>query len=129
VEHDQVPFSGVNSLVGFGPGLLDHANVFRIGLFGSDFHEAASHLFHNELVAEGLYRVELSVVPRALEELKHQDAHALPDGAQGGSHGGCGFTLARPRIDNDETATNVGHAVSRLLILLDSKVSCGLEPS
>src|SRR5262249_45010858 len=81
-------------------------------------HEAASHLLHDEFVAEGLNGVELSVMPGAFQELQHQHAHPLTDGAEGGSHGGGGFPLAGTGVHNDQAATNVVHVGSLIVSCL-----------
>ena len=87
------------------PRGLDHADVFGIGLRAADFHEAAAQLLHDEVVAEGLYGVELAVVPGAFEELQHEHAHAVADGAQCGAHGGGGLAFAGAGVDEDESAS------------------------
>ena len=50
---------------------------------------------------EGGNCVELPVVPRTLQELKHQNAHAVADRAQCGAHGGGRLTLAGTGVDED----------------------------
>jgi len=53
--------------------------------------------------------IEFAVVPRALNELHHQHAHALADGTQCRPHCSGGFTLARAGIYDDQSTTDVGH--------------------
>ena len=67
----------MDGLLRFRPGRFHHADIFRIGLLGSHFHEAASHLLHYKLVAKSLDRIQFAVVPGTLEKLQHQDPHAL----------------------------------------------------
>ena len=62
------------------------------------------------MAPKGEYGVELAVVPGAFEELQHEDAHAVADGAQGGAEGGGGFALAGAGVDEDEAFARVGHA-------------------
>src|ERR1700690_72194 len=91
------------------PGFFDHANVFGIGLLGPNLHEAAPHLLHHELVAKSLDGIQLAVMPRPLQKLQHQDAHALAHRPQRRAHGSSGFALAWAGIYDDETTTNVRH--------------------
>src|SRR5580692_9947285 len=110
VEHHEIPFARLNRLFGFSPSFFDHPDIFRIGLLGSDLHEAAAHLLHHKLVTESLHRIKFAVVPGAFQELQHQHSQSLPDSTQRGAHGGGGLALARPRVDDDETSTDVRHA-------------------
>ena len=105
VEHHHVPLAGEDRLARLGPGGLHHADVFRIGLGAADLHKSAAHLLQHEVLAEGLGRVQLAVVPRALEELQHQHAHAVADRAQGRAHGGGGFAFAGAGVDQDQSAS------------------------
>ncbi len=95
---------------GFGPGGFDQADVFGVGFGAADFHKAAAHLLEHEVLAEGLHRIELAVVPGALEELKHEHAHAVAHGAQSGAHGGGGFAFAGAGVDEEESATGINHS-------------------
>ena len=101
--------AGEDFLLGLGPGLFHHADVFRIGFSAADLHKAAAHLLHDEVVAEGLHRIEFTVVPGAFEELQHEHAHAVADGAQGGTHGGGSLALARAGIHDDQSSTHIWH--------------------
>src|SRR4029077_9693345 len=111
VQDHEIPVPGLNRLLGFRPGIFHHAHVFRIGFLRANLHEATTHLLHDELIAKGLDRIELAVVPRALQELQHQDTHALADGAQAGSYRGGGFALPRAGVYDDESTANVRHRV------------------
>src|SRR5271169_4352441 len=75
IEHHQIPLPRLNRVVGRGPGLLNHACVFRVRFLRAHLHKAPAHLLHDKLVAEGLHRVEFAVVPRALQELQHEHPH------------------------------------------------------
>src|ERR1019366_7655675 len=101
--------------LGLGPGLLHHAHILRVWLLGADFHEAASHLLEDELVAESLDRIEFAVMPRALQKLEHEDAHSLPDGSQRRPHGRGGLALAGAGIHDDETTVGIRHKPNQLL--------------
>src|SRR5580698_8144367 len=107
VEHHQIPFARLDCLLCFGPGLFDHPYIFRIGLLGADFYEAAPHLLHDEFVAESLDRVQLPVMPRALKKLQHEDAHPLPDSPQRRPHSSSGLTLAGTSIHDNETTAYI----------------------
>ena len=107
VQHHQVPFAGLDRLLGLGPGFFHHPHIFRVRLLGADFHKAAPHLLHDELIAKSLDRIELPIVPRALQKLQHQDPHPLPHRPQGRSHGGGSLPLARPGIHDDETTPQI----------------------
>src|ERR1700740_1261685 len=109
VEDDQVPGPRLDRLLGFRPRFFDHAHIFGIGLLCAYFHEAATHLLHHELVAESLDGIEFPVVPRSLQELKHQHPHTLADGAQGCSHGGGSVALAGAGIYDDESTADIRH--------------------
>jgi len=56
--------------------------VFGIGLRAADLYETASHRQNFHLVvAQHFGGVKLPVVPGSLDELYHEHAQALPDGA------------------------------------------------
>src|SRR5262249_33566456 len=94
------------------PGIFDHSYIFGIWSLRADFDKATPHLLHDELVAEGLYRVELAVMPGSLNELQHQHAHTVSNCAQRRAHR-CGrFALTGTGINDDETATHVSHKQS-----------------
>jgi hypothetical protein len=57
-----------------------------------------------------LYGIEFAVVPRTLQELQHQNAHALANGSQSGPHGGSRFAFAGSGIHDDQTTTDISHA-------------------
>src|SRR6478672_4437531 len=52
IQDNQVPGAGMDCLGSFHPGLFYHADILGIGLFGPNFHEAAAHLLHDELIAK-----------------------------------------------------------------------------
>jgi hypothetical protein len=119
VEDDHVPLAGENGGACFDPGVFDHANVFRVGFCAADLNEAAAHLPKNKVVAEGFSGVEFAVVPRAFQELQHEDTHAVADGAQRGAHGSGRLAFAGAGIDEDEAFArfggwvgHVGHSIS-----------------
>ena len=109
VQHHQVPLAGKDGLARLVPRFFHHLDVRGIRLRTADFHEPAPHLLHDEVVAEGLHRVQLAVMPRALEELQHEHFHPLPDRAQGRAHGRGGLAFPRPGVDDDQSATNLCH--------------------
>ena len=49
-------------------------------------------------------------MPGTLQELQHENAHPLANGAQSGSHGSRGLALARAGIHHDESTTDVRHS-------------------
>src|SRR5207253_5183136 len=98
-----------NGVVGFGPRFPYHADVLGTALLFAHLDEAAAHLLHHKLVSKRFDRIQLAVMPGSLQELQHEDTHALADGAQGGSHSGRGLALAGAGIHDDESATNVWH--------------------
>ena len=129
VEHDQVPVAGEDCGGSLGPGGLDQANVFGVCLCAADLDEAAAKLPNDEVLrgrvagrrAEGLAcaalrsaqrcvqrigGIQLAVVPRTLEELEDEDAHAVAGGAQCGAQRGGGLALAGAGVDQDETAAS-----------------------
>src|SRR5215813_11695169 len=110
IQNHEIPICGKDGRSGFGPGLLYHANVFRIGFSAAHFHETAAHLLHHEVVAECLHRIELAIVPRALQKLEHQHFHAVAHGAESSTHGCRSLTLTRTSVDDDQSAMNVIHA-------------------
>src|SRR4051812_9415672 len=110
VEDHQVPIAGFDGRTGFGPGFLDHADVFGIGFCAAYFYEAAAHLLEYEIVTKGLYGIQFAVTPRAFEELEHENAHAVSDGAQSGAERGGGFALAGSGVDEDEAFSGIGHS-------------------
>jgi hypothetical protein len=48
----------------------------------------------------------------------------LSDGSQGGPHSGGGLALTGTRVHDDQTTTDVSHALSGSLILLDAALTC-----
>src|SRR6266571_4154532 len=87
----------------------DVVDVFGVGLRAADFDEAAAHRADFKLVvAEEFGGVELAVVPRAFNELHHEDAEALADSAEGGAQGAGGLAFARAGI-NDEQSFSLRH--------------------
>src|ERR1700691_868634 len=92
-----------------GPCILYHLHIFRVRFLGADFYEAASHLLHDEFVAERLDGVEFAVMPRSLQELQHQNSHPLADGPQRCTHCGGGLSLAWTGVHDDETTAKIRH--------------------
>ena len=121
VQDHQVPFARLYRFLALVPGLFHHAHVFRIRLFRAHLHEAATHLLHDEFIAERFYRIQFAIVPRAFQKLQHEHTHALSHGPQRRSHSGSCFALARTSVDNDQTATHVLH--KRVLIVRVRAVS------
>src|SRR6185369_2117798 len=126
IQDNQVPGAGMDCLGSLRPGLFYHADIFGIGLFGPNFHEAAAHLLHDELIAKSLHRIELAIVPRALQKLQHQDAHALPHRPQSGSHGSGGLALARAGIHDDETTADVRHTGESTIVPVSGHVGASV---
>src|SRR5271155_5391320 len=88
------------------PGLFAEADVLGIGLRAANFHKAAAHRANFEFViTQHLCRVELAIVPRAFDELHHQDAHALADGAKPGPERAGRLALAGPGVNDQESFT------------------------
>src|SRR5207244_11517927 len=57
---------------------LHQPDIFRVGLFGPDFHEASPHGNNPErALIEPLGRLKLAVVPRTFDELDHQHLEPL----------------------------------------------------
>ena len=116
VQDHHVPVAGVDGFASLRPGSLNKANVLRIGFRSSDLHKAAPHLLHHEIRSEGLYRIQFSVVPGALDELQHQDPHAAAHCTQGGAHGSGSLALAWAGVDQDQAFAGVGHRRNRLQV-------------
>jgi hypothetical protein len=49
-------------------------------------------------------------MPRPLEELKDEDAHAVADGAQSGAESGGCLAFARSGVDKEKTFARVSHS-------------------
>src|SRR5260370_25290955 len=99
------------------PTLLREVGASGVVFGTADFHEAAPHGANFEFViAEHFGGVELTVVPRALDELHHQDFEDLTHGAKRGSKRAGGLALARAGV-NDEESFFFPHALSPRLSL------------
>ena len=104
VEDDEVVGAAVDGVAAGGPALVRHLDVFRISFGAADFDEAATHRPDFELVvAEHFGGVEFAVMPRTLDELDHQDAQPLADGAKCGSERAGRFALARACVDDQKS--------------------------
>ena len=101
VEDDEVVGAAVDRVAAGRPAFIRHLDVFGIGFCAADLYEAATHRPDFELVvAEHFGGVEFAVMPRTLDELDHQDAQPLADGAKCGSERAGRFALARTGIDD-----------------------------
>src|SRR5947208_15131491 len=78
IQYDEVPLTRLNCLLRVRPSLLDHAHAFRIRLLSANLDEAPAHLLHDTVVAERLHRVESAVMPRSIQYVTHEPAHAWP---------------------------------------------------
>src|SRR3989442_13991176 len=109
IEHYQIVLAAVNGFAAGLPAFAAEFDVFGVGLCAADFDEAAAHRADFKLVvAEEFGGVELAVVPRAFNELNHEDAESLADGAEGGAQGAGGLSFARAGI-NDEQSFSFRH--------------------
>src|ERR1700730_18261152 len=109
VQDDQVPRPGLDRQRAFGPGFFHHPYIFRVRLLGPNLHETTSQLFHDELVAESLDRIQFPGVPGALQKVQHQNAHSLTHRPQGRSHRSRGLALTWAGVHDDETTTDILH--------------------
>src|SRR5947209_7487936 len=104
IEHDQIVLAAVNGFAAGLPALAAEFDVFGVGLRAADFDEAAAHRADFKLVvAEEFGGVELAVVPRAFNELNHEDAESLADGAVGGAQGAGGLSFARAGVNDEQS--------------------------
>src|ERR1700730_13115192 len=96
--------TAVDGVASSQPAVIRHLDVFGIGFRTADLHEAAAHRPDLELVvAEHFRSIELAVVPRALDELHHQDAKALPDRAKRSAKRTSRLALAGPGVNDQES--------------------------
>jgi hypothetical protein len=54
-------------------------------------------------------------MPRALQELEHQDLHPVADGAQCSAHGSGGLALSGASVNYDQSLANVAHDELRIV--------------
>src|SRR5689334_9027277 len=72
VEDDHVVPATKNLSAGKLPCVLDHPDVLRIGFLGPNLYEPATHGKDLQVVVtQHLGRVQLAIMPRALNELYH----------------------------------------------------------
>src|ERR1700677_3176544 len=105
IEHDEIPLTRQNSRSSLVPGLFDHAKILRIGLRPTNLHEAAAQLPDDKVLAHRGGRIKLAIVPRALEELQNEHAHAIASSAERSAQSRSRLTLARAGIDQDKATT------------------------
>src|SRR6266446_3479373 len=104
VENHEIVVATVNRVPASLPTFLRQLDVSGIGFGTADFHEAAPHGANFEFViAEHFGSVELTVVPRAFDELHHQDFEALAHGAKRGSKRAGGLAFARAGVNDEES--------------------------
>src|SRR3984885_771209 len=103
VEHDEIVLFAVDLLAAELPGLLAHAEVLRIGFRSANLHKSAAHGANLELIVTEHFRgVELAIVPRALDELHHQDPEALAHGAKRGAESAGRLALAGSDVNDQQ---------------------------
>src|ERR1039458_6289095 len=113
IQHHQIPLPRLDRLLPLRPRLLYHLHIIRIRLLRAHLHKSPSHLLHHKFVPEGFHRIQFPVVPRALQELQHQDSHPLAHRTQSRPHRRSRLAFSRPSVHDDETAAYVSH--SRML--------------
>src|SRR5579885_1434500 len=104
IQHHQVIGAAVDRGSPGFPAFLCQLSVLGVRFRSANLHESAAHGPDFKLVvAEHLRRIQLAVVPRSLDELHHQHAQPLPDRAKRCSERASRLSLARPRINNQQS--------------------------
>src|ERR1700693_6376808 len=112
VKHHQVVLFTVNLLPPVFPSLLAEAKVFWIGRSAAHLYKTSAHRPDFKfIVTEHLGCVQFPIMPRALDELHHQDAQPLSHRAKSGSQGTRSLTFARPGVNNQQSFS-FGHRPS-----------------
>src|SRR5271165_6774729 len=112
VEDDQIVFFGVDGVAASLPALFSELDVLRIGFRAANFDEAAAHRANFKfVVAQHFGGVEFAIVPGSFDELNHEHAETLTDGAKCGAEGAGGFALAGAGVDDQESFF-LGHLAS-----------------
>src|SRR5205823_7323819 len=113
IEDHEFVFAASDLLVCKPPGFLDEPYVLRVRFFGAHLDEPAAHgEDRKSIFTQHLGRVQLPVMPRALNELYHQDPKTLAYRAEPNPQGrGC-LALSGPGMHDDQTFPDFGHLTS-----------------
>src|SRR6516165_6474638 len=109
VQDHKVVLAAVDRLSPRFPTLFRQSDVFRVRFRPADLYKSSPHWPDlKPFVAQHFRGIELAVVPRAFDELHHQDAQALPHRAKGCPECAGRFSLAGPGV-NDQQSFVIRH--------------------